>query len=145
MLFDKNAIAGMIPHKDAMCLLDGVLSWDAANIRCVATSHSQKENPLAREGMLHAVCGLEYAAQAMAVHGYLTGAVAAQPRTGYLASVRDLAWSTDRLDLIGEDLIVEAELLAQNGANAMYRFQLGASGAILVRGRAAVILNRDAP
>ena len=45
-------------------------------------------NPLASGGRLDAVCGVEYAAQAMAVHGGLTAVPRAAPAAGYLASVR---------------------------------------------------------
>ena len=72
-LLDKAAIAALIPHAGAMCLLDAVLAWDATTIACVASSHRSPANPLAGERRLDAVCGVEYAAQAMAVHGGLTG------------------------------------------------------------------------
>ena len=66
-------IAALIPHAGAMCLLDAVLSWDRTSIACTASSHRAIDNPLAAEGRLDAVCGVEYAAQAMAVHGGLAG------------------------------------------------------------------------
>ncbi|TMH48667.1 MAG: hydroxymyristoyl-ACP dehydratase, partial [Betaproteobacteria bacterium] len=34
MLISREAIATMIPHAGSMCLLDGVISWDASRIRC---------------------------------------------------------------------------------------------------------------
>ena len=54
-----------------MCLLEGVSSWDERSIRCIAVSHRDPGNPLAADGHLGAACGVEYAAQAMAVHGAL--------------------------------------------------------------------------
>jgi predicted hotdog family 3-hydroxylacyl-ACP dehydratase len=59
-----------------MCLLDDVLSWDASRIRCRSASHRTPDNPLRAHGRLGAACGIEYAAQAMAVHGALVGASA---------------------------------------------------------------------
>src|SRR5213075_1172850 len=71
-----DEIARRIPHQGSMCLLDRVLEWDAEHIRCEATGHSQPDHPLRAHGRLGAACGVEYAAQAMAVHGALVAASA---------------------------------------------------------------------
>ena len=65
----------MIPHTGAMCLLDGVLQWDTSTIQCVSRSHRDAHNPLRIDGRLPTLCGIEYAAQAMAVHGGLAGII----------------------------------------------------------------------
>ena len=70
---DRTQIATLIPHAGAMCLLDAVIAWDATTITCLASSHRTPTNPLAARGRLEVVCGVEYAAQAMAVHGALAG------------------------------------------------------------------------
>ena len=59
-----------------MCLLDAVLDWDDARITCRATSHADPANPLRADGRLGAANGIEYAAQAMAVHGALLAKLA---------------------------------------------------------------------
>ena len=69
MLIGRERLQQMLPHADAMCLLSGVREADAARIVCVATSHRDGDNPLRRHDMLPAVCGIEYASQAMAIHG----------------------------------------------------------------------------
>ena len=130
----------MIPHAGAMCLLDAVLSYDENKIRCMASSHRDKSNPLARDGILPAQAGLEYGAQAMAVHGRLTGAVGARPRTGYIVGVRSMTWSRGRLDDLATDLIIEAEKLAGEGSGVIYGFSIAAGGVPVVSGRATVIL-----
>ena len=72
-----------------MCLLEGVVSWDDGRIECVTATHRHAANPLRRDGRLGILCGVEYAAQAMALHAALTGGGAtAAPRRGYLASLR---------------------------------------------------------
>ena len=73
---DHAWIEQHIPHKGRMCLLDAVLSWDATRIRCRSASHRTPDNPLRAHGRLGAACGIEYAAQAMAVHGALVAASA---------------------------------------------------------------------
>ena len=76
MPLDRQWIEQHIAHKGRMCLLDEVLSWDAARIRCRSATHRSADNPLRLHGRLGAACGIEYAAQAMAVHGALIAASA---------------------------------------------------------------------
>jgi predicted hotdog family 3-hydroxylacyl-ACP dehydratase len=54
-----------------MCLLERVTAWDAENIQCEAISHRDLNHPLGNNGKLDATAAIEYAAQAMAVHGAL--------------------------------------------------------------------------
>ena len=75
---DRRWIAAHIPHQGPMCLLEEVLTWDAARVRCRATSHRLASNPLRAGGRLGAVCGVEYAGQAMAVHGAIVAAMSGQ-------------------------------------------------------------------
>ena len=54
----------------AMCLLDEVLQADARqHPRAAPSAIATPANPLRDGGVLPALCGIEYAAQAMAVHG----------------------------------------------------------------------------
>ncbi|MGF6238669.1 MULTISPECIES: hotdog family protein [Paraburkholderia] len=138
---DHAWIAAHIPHSGSMCLLDQVVEWDAEHIRCTATSHRDPHNPLRAQGRLAAVCGIEYAAQAMAVHGALLGASQDRPRAGFLASVRDVEAQVARLDTLGGPLNVEAERLSGNDNNILYRFALRCDERLLLTGRATVMLD----
>ena len=135
----KPEIAGLIPHAGAMCLLDAVLRWDSGSITCRASSHRAADHPLASDGRLDAICGLEYAAQAMAVHGGLTSA--RRPNAGYLASVRDVICHIGRLDLLRNDLEVTATLLTGGAAAAIYGFFLRHDGVTILEGRATVVID----
>jgi predicted hotdog family 3-hydroxylacyl-ACP dehydratase len=137
---DKAAIAALIPHAGLMCLLDSVLAWDSKTIACLASSHRMLGNPLSVDGHLDAICGIEYAAQAMAVHGGLIGD-GRRPVAGYLASVRDVVCSIERLDLLKGDLRVTAELLIADTARGIYRFELTCGGTAVLSGRAAVVID----
>lgn len=143
LLMDRAAIAALIPHDGAMCLLDGVLAWDRTSITCIASSHRAPGNPLAAGGRLDAVCGVEYAAQAMAVHGGLVGN-GRRPAAGYLASLRDVTCSCDRLDLLEGDLLVRAELLIADAGRVIYRFELTSDSRPVMSGRAAVVIDAGA-
>jgi predicted hotdog family 3-hydroxylacyl-ACP dehydratase len=142
---DRAWIAAHIPHQGSMCLLDGVLEHDAGFVRCIASSHRSPGNPLRSHGRLAAVCAIEYAAQAMAVHGALQDSAGGKPSPGYLASVRNAALHVGRLDDIGADLIVDATRLTGDSATLLYEFALRADGRLLAEGRAAIVLNAGAP
>ena len=143
MRLDRAGIAARIPHQGTMCLLDRVLDWDADHIRCAAQSHRAADNPLRAHGRLGAACGIEYAAQAMAVHGALCAAAGSPlpPRRGMLTSVRGVALHVPRLDDVAADLVVQAERVSGDGGAAAYAFSLRAGELVLVEGRATVILD----
>ncbi|SPB13857.1 3-hydroxylacyl-ACP dehydratase [Caballeronia novacaledonica] len=140
-IFDREWIAARIPHSGAMCLLDGVVAWDAQHIRCAATSHLRADNPLRSKGRLASVCGIEYAAQAMATHGALVGDESKRPRVGMLTSVRGVQTHVDRLDTLDGPLDIEAERLGGDENTVLYRFTVHCAGRLLLNGRAAVILD----
>ncbi len=127
-----------------MCLLDHVESWDEQGIRCRAGSHRAADNPLRAHGRLGAACGIEYAAQSMAVHGaLLASAGSIRARAGYLVSVRGVQLRVARLDDIVADLLVEASCVTRSENNILYHFHISAAGRPLLEGRAVVVLNAD--
>lgn len=142
---DREWIARHIPHRGGMCLLDRVLEWDPTFVRCSATSHRDLTNPLRAHGRLGAACGIEYAAQAMAVHGALVGSIgtnepALPPGHGMLASMRGVVIEVDRLDDIEGDLIIVAQRQSGDAQAIGYTFDVSASGRSLLSGRATVVL-----
>lgn len=141
---DHAWIARHIPHQGGMCLLHSVETWDEHSIRCRAGSHRATDNPLRAYGRLGAACGIEYAAQAMAVHG----ALLAPPdrscaRAGYLVSARGVRLHVPRLDDIAADLLIEAVCTTRSANNVIYQFSISAAGHLLLAGRATVVLNAD--
>lgn len=141
---DKVWIASHIPHQGDMCLLDSVKTWDQTSIRCTATSHRNTDNPLRSHGQLGISCGIEYAAQAMAIHGALSApADSLRPKVGYLVSVRGVNMYATRLDDISTNLSVNATCIMANENNMLYEFNVSANEQVLLEGRAAVVLNAD--
>lgn len=146
---NRDDIARRIPHQGSMCLLDTVLAWDDKRIRCEARSHLAPNHPLRAYGRLGAACGVEYAAQAMAVHGALVAEHLAcgnaggdgPPRAGYLASMRSVTLHVKRLDTIAGPLTVNAERITGDANTVLYTFTLQAGAQILLVGRAAVVLD----
>jgi len=137
-----------------MCLLDEVLDWNAQRIRCRTATHRALDNPLRSHDRLGIACGIEYAAQAMALHGALAGGAVngaangavdalagGASRVGLLAGVRDVRFLVLRLDDIESDLICEVNHLAGDNLTALYEFALRDRDRSLLSGRASVILN----
>lgn len=141
MLISQAEIRALIPHADDMCLLAGVTRWDATHITCIAQSHWNINNPLARDGKVRSMCGIEFAAQAMAVHGGLTGLVGQRPRAGLLVSVRDVEEKVEYLSDYKEDMLINAEQLMAEQSSVCYNFTLHAGEVELLKGRATVVLD----
>lgn len=141
---DHAWIAAHIPHQGSMCLLDHVVAFDDAQVRCMARSHRSSDNPLRAHGRLAAACGIEYAAQAMAVHGALL-AQGAAPRPGFLASVRNAVLHVGRLDDIADDLVVDVIRVTGDSGTVLYDFTLRAGDRLLLEGRAAIVLDVAIP
>ncbi len=121
MQLDHAAIAARIPHTGRMCLLDRVLEWNANGIRCSATSHRDQDNPLREAGGLAALAGIEYAAQATAVHGSLL-LNETVPRSGVLAALKNVTATQQWLHEIAGDIVVEATLLHSDPAGGIFSF-----------------------
>lgn len=142
---DHAWIARHIPHQGSMCLLDRVEAWNPQRIQCRATSHRAADNPLRAAGRLGAACGIEYAAQAMAVHGALLAPPdSTRARVGYLVSVRGTRLHVSKLDDIADDLMVEASCITRSENNILYQFSVSAADRLLLEGRAAVVVDAEA-
>ncbi len=140
-IIDREWIASRIPHQGSMCLLDSVESWDEQGIVCLTRSHAQVDNPLRTGDTLGIANGIEYAAQAMAVHGALLLDEGEAPPAGYLTSVREVHWHRARFDDVKSPLRVCAQRLSGNGSNVLYSFAIYADDSLLLDGRASVVLN----
>jgi predicted hotdog family 3-hydroxylacyl-ACP dehydratase len=96
-MIQAASLAALLPHAGSMVLLDAVVSWDERAIRCRSRSHLAPDNPLRRDGRLHAICGVEYALQAAALHGAMRAGGVAQ-KAGYVARLRDVVLAVPYLD-----------------------------------------------
>ena len=139
MPLDHEWIQRHIPHAGKMCLLDEVLEWDARRILCRSSSHRSPDNPLRAHGRLGAACGVEYAAQSMAVHGVL--AAAAGGPAGYLASVRAVTLFVQRLDDLESDLVATATRISSDDTMVLYEFDITAARQTLLKGRATIVFD----
>jgi predicted hotdog family 3-hydroxylacyl-ACP dehydratase len=151
MPLDRSWIEQNIPHHGRMCLLDEVIEWNAEHIRCRSRTHRAPGHPLLAHGRLGVCCGIEYAAQAMAVHGALAAAAPAagattmrpRPEAGFLAGLRDVRLHVLRLDDLEADLLCEAALIAGDHSSALYEFELRSAERPLLGGRATVVFDAN--
>jgi predicted hotdog family 3-hydroxylacyl-ACP dehydratase len=132
---DHATIARLVPHQGTT-----VGSWDREGIRALALSHRDPRNPLRRDGLLPAICGLEYGLQAMALHGALVAGGEASQAPGYLSSLRGVELEAERLDDVAGPLLVTAMALASESRGFIYRLMVEGGGHLLLAGQATVIL-----
>lgn len=145
----RAGIAARIPHSGDMCLLSRLVAWDEQRIECRADNHRDAGHPLRTTTGLLAPCAIEYAAQAMALHGALIGQEAGTPATpGFLASARGVKLAVLRLDDLPppadggpDELVVSAVRQSGNAQQILYTFTVAHAGRTLAEGRAAVVLN----
>ena len=141
LIMTKAALCRLIPHHGTMCLLDTVERWDDTSLVCTTASHRDETNPLRRDNQLEAICGLEYAAQAMAVHvGLLEQRKGRRLGMGYLGAVKQLTLRTNRLDDAKGDLTVQTTRLVGELGSFIYTFQVSVEGQELLDGRASIFL-----
>jgi len=138
MTLDHADIARRIPHAGRMCLLHEVRHWDAQQIEAHAISHRDADNPLRSAGGLGIAAGIEYAAQAMAMHGSLLAQ--GTPRAGRLASARGVQCHVRWLDREPAELDITARRISGDDAGMVYDFEIRAAGRLLMNGRASVAL-----
>ena len=134
-------IAGLLPQRGAMVLLDELVAYDERTIRCRAQSHRRRDNPLAHRGMLPAWAGVEYGAQAMAAHFALSAGATGAMTVGLLGALRDVVCAVERLDDVASPLRIDAERLSRDAAGSIYAFRITAEDddRLLVHGRATVV------
>lgn len=138
-MLDVSELYRALPHDGNMCLLDSVLRWDTESIVCAASGHRDPRNPLHIGNSLPVLCGLEYAAQALALHGVLI--IGKQPADAlineqiFVVSVKGVTCYADRLDAAVSDLEITGALVFNQQAAAVYDFAVNADGDVLIDGQ----------
>ena len=139
-MIEHSELCSLIPHSFDMCLLDRVDSWDDNNIVCYSSSHLLNTNPLRRGENLSSIHLLEYAAQAMAVHGGLHDREQGRQMTeGYLAALRDVKIELYEINSLESELRIEANKILSQAGNMIYTFSVSLDKNVLASGRAIVV------
>lgn len=135
----KAEIEARLPHAGDMCLLDRVVSWEAKKIVCEASTHQRQDNPLRTKAGLQAIHGVEYAAQAAALHMNLVNA-GGQSQQGFLGALKSCELFVDRLDDLDSPLLVSAEpLFVDKTSGAFYTFTITNGEEALLKGQLLIV------
>ncbi len=124
---DTTDLYKRLPHTGSMCLVDEAVDWDHEHIQCAATSHLLADNPLRVAGRLPAICVLEYAAQAFALHGVLVADESGEPPPDasrvFVALVTTLDIYAEYLDGRDGALRIDGHIIFRQAGSAVYRFE----------------------
>jgi len=133
-------IGKLLPHAGDSVLLERVVSSSDEEIRVATTLHRWADNPLRRHGRLAAVHLVEFAAQAMALHGALRDQAAGrEPRAALLVSVRDLVLGCEHLEGLEGELEIVARALLVDAHSWQYGFTVLHAGREIASGRVAAM------
>ncbi|MEO6203506.1 MAG: 3-hydroxylacyl-ACP dehydratase [Nitrospirales bacterium] len=139
-------LSRFLPHGESMCLLSSVEYWDEFSIVCESTTHREPHNPLFKNGKLDSICGVEYAAQAIAVHIGLTKfSTHSKGPPGFLGGIRNLKVEVGRLDQFPGNLVIRATLLLGQQTSFMYTFSMTSETVLLLAGRASIFITEGQP
>lgn len=142
-MHNRNSLCALLPHAGEMCLIESVATYDGDTISCQTQTHWSLSNPLRYKDRLNPICGVEYAAQAMALHAALLSEQGAAAQIGFLAGLREVAVHVPRLDVAHTNLNIRASKLIANKGRSIYEFVLTLNDEPALSGRAAVIIPDD--
>lgn len=142
-MHNPDSLCALLPHAGEMCLIERIAAYDGDTINCQTQTHLSLTNPLRHENRLATICGIEYAAQAMALHAALLAERRDAPRIGFLAGLREVALHLPRLDVSHTILNVRASKLIADKGRSIYEFMLSLNDHPALSGRAAVIIPDD--
>ena len=143
-ILNHNEIEPRLPHSGNMSLLHEVIQADDNSLTALATSHLDIDNPLRLNGKIATVNGIEYAAQAMAVHGSL---LSDTPQAGYIATVRNIEIKVPYLPETKSHetktpLVIEVQQLMSNDNGFTYQFHISCQQQSLISGKITVFLTQ---
>lgn len=128
----------LIPHRGAMSLIERIGHWDQNAIRCHADNHRDPRHPLRAHGRLAMICAIEYAAQAMAIHGALRHQRARRPKAGFITALRGVNLAPGCLSDVTQTLDIHTTYIAGDEQSCMYEYSVAAADDTLLTGRATV-------
>lgn len=139
MLIQRQQIARLIPHGEAMCLLDQITDWDGHHLSATTASHRRADNPLFENGWMDTVTLVEYGAQAAAVHAALQQSGLGAVRPAYLGAIKKLRLFTRQVDVSVAELQILAQCVFSDNSGAIYDIHVCAGDIDLLGGRIVLV------
>ncbi len=130
----------LIPHSQGMSLLDTILAVANKKISCQTGSHLLAVNPLKVNGQLSKCHLIEYAAQAIAVHGGLLNKAQGnnEPQAGHIAMVKSVTWG--KFNPNTANLTIMATKIMADDVSKLYEYQVSdAEQQIVCSGKVLVV------
>lgn len=148
---NSQEIEQHLPHAGKMSLLDKVCHADSSWLSATATSHLNGDNPLRFNGKLASINGIEYAAQAMAIHGFLlseekqAGSLSNEKKedsiqAGYIATVRNIEIYTPFFPQSESVIMIEVNQLMSDKNGFTYQFHISCEKKALISGKITIFL-----
>lgn len=143
---NKSQICQLLPHSGTMCLIDEIVSWDKEMLLAKTMSHTEIKNPLSHESSLNSIHGVEYAAQAMALHSALMKSAEKEQTEsrGYLASVKNIKILQEYLfEKQGDDLtalLIKVFVLMAGNQGFSYQFEVLKGDKVYISGKITIFL-----
>ncbi|EOD56385.1 ApeP family dehydratase [Aeromonas molluscorum] len=121
---NKITIAELLPHQAPMLLLDRLLDYQGARVRCETRVGVQHALLLDEQGNLPAWVGIELMAQTIAAWAGMRGRERDEPvRIGMLLGSRQYQSQVSAF-AAGQRLIIEAECLLEDGGMASFECRI---------------------
>ena len=140
-MIEAGEISSLVPHAGDMSLIERVISFDDKQIVCETSTHLDPANPLRAWQRLSAINAIEYGAQAMALHGALTGG---DNDNSCLVAARNVEIQIDYLDQLESYIRVCAELQMKDVNAAVYRFSVAHGEDVIAAGRLTIAYGQGA-
>jgi len=140
---NSQEIEQRLPHAGKMSLLDKVTYADRLTLSASAVSHLSSDNPLRFNHKLSSINGIEYAAQAMAIHGFLLSELKqteASTKTGYIATIRNIDIFTPFFPETESVIKIEVKQLMSDTNGFTYQFHISDGKKTLISGKITVFL-----
>ena len=138
-VLNSQEIEQYLPHAGKMSLLHTVSYADSLLLKASAISHLNSNNPLRLNDKLASINGIEYAAQAMAIHGFLLSKEDAVQK-GYIASVRNIEIKTPFFPETESVIKIEVQQLMSDTNGFTYQFHISAGKKTLISGKITIFL-----
>jgi len=150
-ILNREEIERRLPHAGVMSLLDKIIQADETTLTAQAVSYRDADNPLRVNGKITMVNGIEYAAQAMAVHGALVlekkqeeNKAELKSSQGYIATVRNIELNSPYFPEADPSssaaLLIKVKQLMSDQNGFTYQFDIHYEQQQLISGRITIFL-----
>lgn len=134
---DYKKIIELIPQRDPIVMVDGLLSFSDKEIE--ATLTVLKSNVLVQDNLLQEAGIIEHMAQTVALHtGYDFSCKGIPAPVGYIGSIKDIV--IHRLPKVTEKMISKAHILHEFMGVTLVEVETFCGGTILAKGQMKTVI-----